>query len=91
MKKCNFIHFNLILVIGYIFFSACTHSAQSEKNKPNQISKNSIQKINKCLCPMIYLPVCGHDQKTYSNECHAKCAGVKFHQGTCEQKQNIKK
>ena len=29
-----------------------------------------------CLCIEIYAPVCGCDDITYSNECHATCAGV---------------
>lgn len=38
-----------------------------------------------CVCPEIYDPVCGEDGVTYSNACHARCAGVEIaHSGACE-------
>ena len=38
-----------------------------------------------CVCTMQYDPVCGCNNKTYSNACAAECAGIKvYKKGPCE-------
>ncbi|MCB0529513.1 MAG: hypothetical protein KDC65_13605 [Saprospiraceae bacterium] len=37
-----------------------------------------------CSCTMQYGPVCGCNNKTYSNACAAECAGIKrYKKGAC--------
>jgi hypothetical protein len=41
--------------------------------------------IKDCVCTMDYNPVCGCNNKTYSNACAAECAGIKeYTPGPCE-------
>ncbi len=51
-------------------------------------SKNCVEHQNPdCMCTMQYDPVCGCNNKTYSNACAAGCAGIKtFTKGECNAK-----
>ncbi len=43
-------------------------------------------KVESCVCPEIYAPVCGENGVTYGNACYAGCDNVVVvHEGECEQ------
>uniref|UniRef100_A0A2M4C4V5 Putative kazal domain-containing peptide n=1 Tax=Anopheles marajoara TaxID=58244 RepID=A0A2M4C4V5_9DIPT len=54
---------------------------------------SSLARNGICPCPRIYRPVCGTDEKTYSNQCLLKCQAASprgrsiglriLHEGSC--------
>lgn len=64
----------------------------TKKSEGNRESTPETPRLERCVCPMIYMPVCGEDQKTYSNSCQANCAGVKVTTtGECEKTRDLEK
>jgi hypothetical protein len=81
----------ILILIFAILVASCSHNnpvilpeSQSMKIEKNT---NNIQpvSIRDCVCADVWMPVCGKNGKTYSNACFAKCAGINFHQGSCDQ------
>lgn len=77
-----------------IALSACagpqateTTSAKEIINPPTTKAK-AVADIKNCVCIQLWMPVCGENGKTYSNACFAKCANVKFKQGSCTKEIN---
>ncbi|MEO0878055.1 MAG: Kazal-type serine protease inhibitor domain-containing protein [Bacteroidota bacterium] len=68
----------LFFVFLAFVMSSCT--------KSDDIDPNCVEDLNpNCICIEIYEPVCGCNEVTYSNSCHAECAGIlNYTPGPCQ-------
>lgn len=75
-----------------IALSACAGPQATETTSPKEIINppaiKAVGDIKNCVCIQLWMPVCGENGKTYSNACFAKCANVKFKQGSCTKEIN---
>lgn len=72
----------MILLISLVFAIGCTPTRAKDSACIGEAKKD-------CMCTMQYDPVCGCDNKTYSNACAAGCAGIKVTtKGACPEKEN---
>jgi hypothetical protein len=81
----------IIIPIIFLIAVSCSHHEETFINETSK-EKSELKSISvppsvlrDCVCADVWMPVCGKNGKTYSNACFAKCAGVNFHQGSCDQ------
>jgi ABC-type cobalt transport system substrate-binding protein len=75
----------IAIVFSFVFLISCNSTKNSSADEAAN-KENCVEKIDPaCSCMMVYEPVCGCNNKTYSNACLAECSGIKeYKKGECD-------
>lgn len=75
---------NILVVIALMCSCTAPKSTSDNNAEPEKVPCVETS-VDDCVCLTVYKPVCGCNNKTYSNSCHAECSGVTYTEGACKE------
>lgn len=75
---------NILVTITFMWSCATSKSTTDNKTELEKVPCEETT-VDDCVCLTVYKPVCGCNNKTYTNSCHAECSGVTYIEGACKE------